>query len=77
MRFYHYRVISAIVTSGTALGRASSYTPGYAKAKIAAARFFKLLDRIPKISIYSNEGEKWVIQLFKLTMFVPYFPELF
>ncbi len=70
-------MISAIVTSGTALGRASSYTPGYAKAKIAAARFFKLLDRIPKISIYSNEGEKWVIQLFKLTMFVPYFPELF
>ncbi|XP_056590670.1 bile salt export pump [Triplophysa dalaica] len=54
-----FRVISAIVTSGTALGRASSYTPDYAKAKIAAARFFKLLDRIPKISIYSCEGEKW------------------
>ena len=54
------RVISAIVTSGTALGRASSYTPDYAKAKIAAARFFHLLDRVPKISVYSDEGQKWV-----------------
>uniref|UniRef100_A0A8B9KNL5 Bile salt export pump n=1 Tax=Astyanax mexicanus TaxID=7994 RepID=A0A8B9KNL5_ASTMX len=32
-----FRVISAIVTSGTALGRASSYTPDYAKAKISAS----------------------------------------
>uniref|UniRef100_A0A8B9KNC5 ATP-binding cassette, sub-family B (MDR/TAP), member 11b n=1 Tax=Astyanax mexicanus TaxID=7994 RepID=A0A8B9KNC5_ASTMX len=47
-----FRVISAIVTSGTALGRASSYTPDYAKAKISAARFFQLLDRTPKISVY-------------------------
>lgn len=58
------RVISAIVTSGTALGRASSYTPDYAKAKISAARFFQLLDRIPKISVYSSEGEKWVIYIY-------------
>lgn len=54
------RVISAIVTSGTALGRASSYTPDYAKAKISAARFFQLLDRLPEISVYSEKGEKWV-----------------
>ncbi|XP_017163834.1 bile salt export pump isoform X2 [Poecilia reticulata] len=54
-----FRVISAIVTSGTALGRASSYTPDYAKAKISAARFFQLLDRVPPISVYSNRGEKW------------------
>ncbi|XP_072516995.1 bile salt export pump isoform X2 [Salminus brasiliensis] len=54
-----FRVISAIVTSGTALGRASSYTPDYAKAKISAARFFSLLDRIPKISVYSDKGDKW------------------
>uniref|UniRef100_A0AAQ5Z9G7 Bile salt export pump n=1 Tax=Amphiprion ocellaris TaxID=80972 RepID=A0AAQ5Z9G7_AMPOC len=55
-----FRVISAIVTSGTALGRASSYTPDYAKAKISAARFFQLLDRVPQISIYSDKGHKWV-----------------
>ncbi|XP_010765740.1 bile salt export pump-like [Notothenia coriiceps] len=54
-----FRVISAIVTSGTALGRASSYTPDYAKAKISAARFFKLLDRVPQISVYSDKGDKW------------------
>ncbi|XP_051883493.1 LOW QUALITY PROTEIN: bile salt export pump-like [Pristis pectinata] len=54
-----FRVISAIVTSGTALGRASSYTPDYAKAKIAAARFFQLIDRVPEINVYSDEGEKW------------------
>uniref|UniRef100_W5LHI0 Bile salt export pump n=1 Tax=Astyanax mexicanus TaxID=7994 RepID=W5LHI0_ASTMX len=54
-----FRVISAIVTSGTALGRASSYTPDYAKAKISAARFFQLLDRTPKISVYSDKGDKW------------------
>uniref|UniRef100_A0A8C4HED8 Bile salt export pump n=1 Tax=Dicentrarchus labrax TaxID=13489 RepID=A0A8C4HED8_DICLA len=54
-----FRVISAIVTSGTALGRASSYTPDYAKAKISAARFFQLLDRVPKISVYSDKGDKW------------------
>ncbi|XP_054646389.1 bile salt export pump-like [Dunckerocampus dactyliophorus] len=54
-----FRVISAIVTSGTALGRASSYTPDYAKAKISAARFFQLLDRVPQISVYSNNGDKW------------------
>uniref|UniRef100_A0A670JSL6 Bile salt export pump n=1 Tax=Podarcis muralis TaxID=64176 RepID=A0A670JSL6_PODMU len=56
---YSYVVISAIVTSGTALGRASSYTPNYAKAKIAAARFFQLVDRVPQISVYSDAGEKW------------------
>uniref|UniRef100_A0A672ZV25 Bile salt export pump n=1 Tax=Sphaeramia orbicularis TaxID=375764 RepID=A0A672ZV25_9TELE len=54
-----FRVISAIVTSGTALGRASSYTPDYAKAKISAARFFQLLDRVPLISVYNDKGDKW------------------
>lgn len=58
--YFYGRVISAIVTSGTALGKASSYTPDYAKAKISAARFFQLLDRIPQISVYSEKGEKWV-----------------
>ncbi|XP_075465261.1 bile salt export pump-like isoform X1 [Ascaphus truei] len=54
-----FRVISAIVTSGTSLGRASSFTPDYAKAKIAAGQFFTLLDRIPKISVFSTDGDKW------------------
>lgn len=66
------RVISAIVTSGTALGRASSYTPNYAKAKTSAARFFQLVDRLPKISVYSEKGEKWV----RLEMSILWFIQL-
>lgn len=60
------RVISAVVISGTALGRASSFTPDYAKAKTAAAQFFKVLDRVPKISMSHTDGEKWVGELSKL-----------
>ncbi|XP_006867076.1 PREDICTED: bile salt export pump isoform X1 [Chrysochloris asiatica] len=56
---YVFRVITAVVLSGSALGRASSYTPSYAKAKISAARFFQLLDRQPPINVYSSAGEKW------------------
>ncbi|XP_075385628.1 bile salt export pump isoform X2 [Tenrec ecaudatus] len=56
---YVFRVITAVVLSGSALGRASSYTPNYAKAKISAARFFQLLDRRPPINVYSSAGEKW------------------
>ncbi|XP_074550756.1 bile salt export pump [Halichoeres trimaculatus] len=54
-----FRVISAVVISGTALGRASSFTPDYAKAKTAASQFFKLIDRVPKISSSKTSGEKW------------------
>ncbi|XP_075968054.1 bile salt export pump [Anarhichas minor] len=54
-----FRVITAVVTSGTSLGKASAFTPDYAKAKIAAARLFKLLDRVPKINISHADGEKW------------------
>ncbi|XP_030885490.1 bile salt export pump [Leptonychotes weddellii] len=56
---YVFRVISSVVLSATALGRASSYTPSYAKAKISAARFFQLLDRHPPVKVYSSAGEKW------------------
>ncbi|KAG8559745.1 hypothetical protein GDO81_017438 [Engystomops pustulosus] len=56
---YVFRVIFSVVTSGSALGRASFYTPDYAKAKIAAAHFFKLVDRVPKISVYEDIGDKW------------------
>ncbi|KAM9486776.1 bile salt export pump-like isoform 1-T2 [Clarias gariepinus] len=54
-----FRVITALVTSGTALGKASSFTPDYAKAKIAASQFFRFLDRVPKISTSQLEGRRW------------------
>ncbi|XP_011358431.1 bile salt export pump [Pteropus vampyrus] len=56
---YVFRVISSVVLSATAFGRAYSYTPNYAKAKISAARFFQLLDRQPPINVYSSAGERW------------------
>uniref|UniRef100_A0A667H817 Bile salt export pump n=1 Tax=Lynx canadensis TaxID=61383 RepID=A0A667H817_LYNCA len=56
---YVFRVISSVILSATAFGRASAYTPSYAKAKISAARFFQLLDRQPPINVYSSAGEKW------------------
>lgn len=55
-----YRVVAAVVTCGTALGKASSFTPDYAKAKIAAAQLFALLDRVPKINTNPAEGQTWV-----------------
>ena len=55
-----FRVVAAVVTCGTALGKASSFTPDYAKAKIAAAQLFTLLDRVPKISMNPAEGQTWV-----------------
>ncbi|XP_028291135.1 bile salt export pump isoform X2 [Gouania willdenowi] len=54
-----FRVVSAIVISGQALGRAFSFTPDYAKAKIAAAQLFTLLDRVPKISNSQMDGKTW------------------
>jgi len=54
-----FRVFSAIVFGGTALGRASNYAPDYAKALVSAARIFTLLDRQPPIDSYSKDGEKW------------------
>uniref|UniRef100_A0A3P9JUV8 ATP-binding cassette, sub-family B (MDR/TAP), member 11a n=1 Tax=Oryzias latipes TaxID=8090 RepID=A0A3P9JUV8_ORYLA len=53
------QVISAVVISGTALGRASSFTPDYAKAKTAAAQFFKLF----VFSLFSGCGKSTGVQL--------------
>lgn len=52
------RVFSCIVFGAMALGQASSLTPDYAKAKISAAHVFMLLERIPSIDNYSDEGLK-------------------
>ncbi|XP_067109278.1 bile salt export pump [Osmerus mordax] len=54
-----FRVISAVVISGTALGKASSFTPDYAKAKTAAAQLFRLLDRVPRINMSHTDGKQW------------------
>ncbi|OXB67674.1 hypothetical protein ASZ78_015206 [Callipepla squamata] len=53
-----YRVFSAIVFGAMALGQSTSFTPDYAKAKMSAAHLFVLLERVPLIDSYSEEGEK-------------------
>lgn len=52
------RVYSAIVFGAMALGQTASFTPDYAKAKIAAAQMFALFERVPLIDNYNEDGEK-------------------
>ncbi|XP_039599119.1 ATP-dependent translocase ABCB1-like [Polypterus senegalus] len=40
------------------VGRSSSSAPDFAKAKVSAQRIFSLLEKKPKIDIYSTEGLK-------------------
>jgi len=37
-------------------GQVSAFSPDYVKARIAAARLFKLFDRVPLIDSSCNEG---------------------
>ena len=56
--FLHCSVFSAIVFGGMALGEASSFAPDATKAGISAGHIFDLLDRVPEIDSYSDEGEQ-------------------
>ena len=42
------------------VGQITAFTPDYMKAKIAAARMFKIFDRIPGIRSDSHQGLKLV-----------------
>ncbi|OWF55459.1 Multidrug resistance protein 1 [Mizuhopecten yessoensis] len=53
-----FRVFSAVVFGGMALGQASSFAPDASKAKVAAAHIFALLDRVPSIDTESDAGSK-------------------
>ena len=50
------RVITVLVMGGMQAGRISTFLPGYSKAILSARRIFKLLDTVPQIDSYSNEG---------------------
>ena len=52
-----FRVFFAIVFGALSLGQASTFAPDYAKARLSANRIFALIDRIPLIDIYSEEGD--------------------
>ncbi len=45
-------------------GNANSLAPDYKKAMIAAARMFKLVDRVPVIDNMSEDGKKPTVSYF-------------
>ncbi len=49
---------SALIFGAAGAGQAAAFAPNYAKAKLSANRIFHLLDRVPEIDGYSEEGEK-------------------
>ncbi|OQV12032.1 Multidrug resistance protein 1A [Hypsibius exemplaris] len=53
-----FRVFGALVFCAMGLGNASSWAPDAAKAKIAAARIFGLIDRTPEIDSSSTGGKQ-------------------
>ena len=48
----------ALVFGAVGAGQAGAFAPNYAKAKLSANRIFFLLDRVPIIDGYSEDGEK-------------------
>ena len=55
-----FRVFIAVIFGAFSIGQASAFAPNYAKAKLSANRIFALLDRVPLIDNYSEDGEKLV-----------------
>ncbi|XP_069769956.1 ATP-dependent translocase ABCB1-like isoform X2 [Narcine bancroftii] len=52
-----FLVFNAIVYGAVAIGQSSSFSPDYAKAKVAANNLFALFERVPSIDNYSTEGQ--------------------
>lgn len=49
-------VVMAIFMAAMSLGESSAYTPDAGKAKSAAREIFKIIDRVPLIDAYSDQG---------------------
>jgi ATP-binding cassette subfamily B (MDR/TAP) protein 1 len=49
-------VVMAIFMAAMSLGESSAYTPDAGKAKSAAREIFKVIDRVPLIDAYSDQG---------------------
>ena len=57
-------VLFALVFGAMAVGQASAFAPDYSKAKLSAKRIFALLDRVPVIDNYSEQGNELVCLYF-------------
>ncbi|KAK3580603.1 hypothetical protein CHS0354_002702 [Potamilus streckersoni] len=55
---YVFRVFSTIIYGGMSIGRHASRGEDFTKAKMAAARLFGIMDRIPVIQSSGNDGKK-------------------
>ncbi|XP_012942089.1 ATP-dependent translocase ABCB1 [Aplysia californica] len=59
IEFYNvFRVFGAIVFGGAMVGRQSSFSIDYTKAKLAAARILQLIHRVPKVDVRESQGVK-------------------
>ncbi len=53
-------VFFALLFGAAGAGQAGAFAPNYSKAKLSASRIFHLMDRVPEIDSYSEDGEKLV-----------------
>ena len=61
MMFIHivmYRVFFAFFFGILSAAQGSSFAPNYAKARLSAKRIFALVDLVPAIDSFSEEGDK-------------------
>ena len=59
-------MVLSILVGGLVLGQISAFAPDYVKAKVAAARLFKIFDRESLIDSSSEDGLK-PVRVFFLT----------
>ena len=55
---YLYSVFFALIFGIILASQGSSFAPNYAKARLSAKRIFALVDLVPSIDSYSEEGDK-------------------
>ena len=61
MMFIHivmHRVFFALFFGILSAAQGSSFAPNYAKARLSAKRIFALVDLVPAIDSFSEEGDK-------------------
>ncbi|KAG0426211.1 hypothetical protein HPB47_026670 [Ixodes persulcatus] len=51
-----FKVVEGVILGTAMIGQAVSYSPDYHKAKAAAQRIFRLIDRVPKIDFMDKSG---------------------
>ena len=56
LRILCCRVFSAVIFCAVGIGNTVAFVPDFTKAKVAAAKLFKLFDRVPPIDVASPGG---------------------